>query len=69
MKPKPKMVGVWCFSVGFSDRRPLVQTVNETRATAVRVRKYWASQSKDVGRLVRIEVPAPVKARKERSKK
>ena len=61
---KPKMVKAWAFSVGFHDRRPLIQTVNETRATAVRVRKYWASQSKTVGPIVRIEVPAPVKARK-----
>ena len=61
---KPKMVGAWAFSVGFSDRRPLVQTVNETRATAVRVRKYWERMPKDVGPIVRIEVPAPVKARK-----
>lgn len=65
---KPKMVNAWAFSVGFHDRRPLIQTVNETRATAVRVRKYWASQSKTVGPIVRIEVPAPVKARKAGSK-
>ena len=64
MKPKPKMVGAWAFSVGFHDRRQIIQAVNETRATAVRVREYWARMPKDVGPIVRIEVPAPVKARK-----
>lgn len=52
-----KTVKAWAFAVEFQDRSPLIQTVNETRATAVRVRKFWTKQSKTCGPIVAVEVP------------
>jgi len=53
---KPKTVKAWAFAVEFQDRSPLIQTVNGTRANAVRVRKWWARESKSVGPMTRIAV-------------
>ena len=54
---KPKTVKAWAFAVEFQDRKPLIQTVNETRASAVGVRKFWMKQSKTCGPIVSVEVP------------
>ena len=59
---KPKMVKAWAFAV---DGVGVVSAWNR-KIDAAACQEQWMKEGYDCGPIVRIEVPAPVKARKER---
>ena len=67
MKPKPKMVKAWVFARGGPFDAPFGLMTHFTKAEATGSRSYWKDNDFIVGPIVRIEVPAPVNARKGKS--